>query len=311
MANKRGNLFIDIPELDECAKDIVWLNESGGLAAHPWNKEINDIICWVTKYVKEHHSGKEMVFFAPVELVNKIDFFRDVKIKINAIPLEYNIEPRGRFGYSKPKPLFDIKTNKFINCYILITCQYDKEGNVKWQDLIPNLYHEINHAYHAYVIGIKNNYDVKEYEKSVNKYLQSVCAVYDETSIVRTIIYRLFSETEFNALVCNFYGELKANNVTRFNFRDNLAKMPAYKLYRKMLDEYESAIDNLSDIECNVLYRCFYILDVKLNKRILSKNDVKSFKIAFKKKTKLLLDKLIKKFGKVASLWLDDNKNKF
>lgn len=35
MANKRGNLFIDIPELDECAKDIVWLNESGGLAAHP------------------------------------------------------------------------------------------------------------------------------------------------------------------------------------------------------------------------------------------------------------------------------------
>ena len=47
MKNKRGSLFIDIPELDESAKDIVLLNETGGLAAHLWNKEINDIICWV------------------------------------------------------------------------------------------------------------------------------------------------------------------------------------------------------------------------------------------------------------------------
>ena len=225
------------------------------------------ILYTVTKYVKVHHSGKEMVFFVPVELVNKIDFFQDVKIKITAVPLEYNIEPSGKFGYAKPKPLFDIKTNKFINCYISITCQYDKDGNIKWQGLIPNLYHEINHAYHAYVIGLKNNYDVGKYEKSVNKYLQSICEVYNENSIVRVIIYRLFSETEFNALVCNFYGELKVNNVTRFNFRDNITKMPAYKLYRKMRDEYESAIDNLSNIECNVLYRCFDILDIGLNKK--------------------------------------------
>lgn len=204
-------------------------------------------------------------------------------------------------------PIANIKTNKFINCFIIICCFYDENGNAKLGTIIPTIYHEINHAYHAYIIWNRYNHNVRKYQESVSKYKNIIDLLPDDKKIIKTIIYRLFSETERNAFICNLYGELVAEDIDRYSFGNRLHELETYKEYQYILDNYEKGIEDLTVQECQYLKNAFNRYGIHLPYREIKTSA--AFKKAFKLKTKILLDDVIKRFGKVASLWFDEKEN--
>ncbi len=293
--------------LSESAQKMVRLFEERGVAGYAWRKEITDIVRWIANHIKENANGEELQFSVPYDLSNKIDFFEDVDINIIAKPIGSISFFEGGFGSKKGMPIANIKTNKFINCYIIICCFYDENGKAKLGTIIPTLYHEINHAYHAYIIWSRYNQNTRKYQESVAKYKNIIGLLSDDRKVIKTIIYRLFSETEKNAFVCNLYGELVADNVDRFDFWYWLPKSETYKEYKYILDNYESAIDELDIGECRYLKNAFSRYGIYLPYREIETD--REFKKAFKGKTKILLDDLIKRFGKVSSLWFDEKES--
>ena len=97
---------------------------------------------------------------------------------------------------------------------------------------------------------------------------------------------------------------MKGNNISRNEFNEYLPQTSSYGLYRYFYNSYASVIDRLSPQDCKLLLDYFNQYKISLN--INNVNSTTAFKNAFKHKTALLLQDLIKRFGKAASLWFDE-----
>ena len=298
----KNKLLIKNPLLTESAQKMAWLVEERGIAGAPWNNELNNIAQWIRKYVKMHFVAGEhdkIEFGVPQEMLKSFYFFREIEISgISFLGDEFNTGG-GKTELAKLGHLdFDADLANFTSCKIAIYCFHDGTGKVYLHSILISLFHEFNHAYEYYMRLNKE----RCYSGIVAQIRKASPIDGLGNAFINDLIYRLFSDTERNALVNNFYGELCGKNIDRKKFSQVLPTLLMYGFYEELNNRYEIEIDNLSPEECNVIYKEFRSRGISLN---LKKTTVSSFKKAFKQKTKMYLGDLIRRMGKAASLWFD------
>jgi hypothetical protein len=286
---------------------IINIVETKGVAAYPWLDVINKIIGWTCQSVKTnfeqtHKNHYELI--VPDKLSSQFKFLNHPIIKINAL---YNLFPSfGLIGITqnqenKDVEIINITSNIDDNSYMLtnieivITVKFDINGNVILKNFESTFIHEINHAFEIFCrLKKHDNIDnmLTSNERHLNNPLNNV--------IINNILYYLLCETEFNALVSQFYGELSELDSKREDFHDDMLKTDVYSVYKNILDNYETVIDNLSIDDVNILQKHF--MEYKIPKYKTIKN-ITSFKNYVKRKIKYLLNDLIKNCGRVAQLY--------
>lgn len=289
--NKR---LISNPLLPEDAQRAVRLVEERGVAGCPYKKEIDAIVQWLadaTKvWYKDNQDKQEFQIKIPYKLSSKIDF---LPIDINVtLRLEKYVTHSG--GGATPFSINN-RTGKINAVIIDLNGWFDSTGRLIRRTLLGPLYHEINHVYDAYYSSLSYNKD-----RFKNSLLRT--QISSNNKILNWITYRLFSETELNAVVASVYGDLEGMNSDRQNFANDIVLTQAYQLYYEILQDYRNAIDNLSYEEGGYLLRQLRQHDIKFNIPIHSLGDLKK---ALKQKTAFCLKKLIKNIGRAASLWYD------
>lgn len=302
---KENSLRINNSLLTESAQKMVWLVEERGIAGCPWKKELDAIALWIRRYVKQEFLNgnfNTISFNVPENLTKPINMFNSLVIH-GTSHLGTKFESgSGFFQYEKLQSVnkeIDAKTINSTKCQIGIECYHDLTGKVFLHSILMSLYHEFNHMYEAFMDAY-NNYNVNRFRQSSDKTKIKL----PNNNFINKLIYRLYSETEKNALVNNLYGELKGNNISRNEFNEYLPQTSSYGLYRYFYNSYASVIDRLSPQDCKLLLDYFNQYKISLN--INNVNSTTAFKNAFKHKTALLLQDLIKRFGKAASLWFDE-----
>ena len=122
---------------------------------------------------------------------------------------------------------------------------------------------------------------------------------------INLIIYRLFSNTELNALISSVYGDLESIKSERLNFHIDLKITQAYDLYLYIKENLNKIIYFL---ENNTQYIKPFFNELDLNNIKINpyyKNE-KGYLKEFKRKTNFQLKLLLKGIGKVASLYYDN-----
>ena len=186
--------------------------ESRGVAAFPYRKNISNII----EYINKEFSNGNTEFTIPKNLTVGIDFIDDLEIKIlinNNEQAEFSsgggntaINNQQILNEYGKLPHVDIEING-----------YSYKGILYQRTLTNSLYHELNHVYQAFI-------ELKKYGGRINttnfyndiQKLRSESEVNNLTSnsqvnnILNMVIYRLFIDTELNALISGVYGTLDA-----------------------------------------------------------------------------------------------------
>lgn len=286
---------------------IIRIIETRGVAAIPWIDVINKIIGWTRQTVKVNFQQTHKAYYeliVPDKLSSQFKFLRHPIIKIKAIyNLFANFGPIGitQNQENKDVEIVNITSNIDDNIYMLsnieliITVKFDINGNVISKNFESTLIHEINHAFEIFC-RLKKYDNIDNMITSNERYLNNPL----NNSHIYNILYYLLCETEFNALVAQFYGELSELNSKRENFHDDMLKTEVYSVYKNILDNYETVIDNLSIDDVNILQKHF--MEYKIPKYKTIKN-ITSFKNYVKRKIKYLLNDLIKNCGRAAGLY--------
>ena len=293
---KKKNILI------ERAKEAIRLCEERGVAAFKWKNEIKEILEYITVEAKKRfQDGRELRFYVPESITNKITFLKDCKLLITFNNSEGDFG-NGSFGSTGNVYVDD--NFKLNNTFIKINGKCDSNGNIRDASIIPVLYHELNHAYHCFVT-ISNKKSPEAYNRSAVKATITQNEVFEKHPILRELVYRLFSETEFNAFICDFYGEVKAKNIDRSEFSKKIKDIGWYRVYSFLLESYEDDIDYLTDNECIAINKLFESVGIKILRNSEPFNSI-IFKTALKNKIKNKFSKLIKNIGRAVSLWFDE-----
>ena len=168
-------------------------------------------------------------------------------------------------------------------------------------------YHELNHYWEAYC-DLKQNGYYKRYYNQAYKSSESSNNAIDIFSnktlndLFNNILYRLFSETEFNALVSSVYGDLEAIYSKREDFKEDIKKTAAYVLYNAFSKNYKALYSYIDENNITKIKNLFNNLGITLNPY---SNSVESFRKELTRKTNFLLKQLIKGIGRTASLYYD------
>lgn len=282
----------------------IYLVESRGVAGSPWRPELVAITEYIQRYVKEEwnktHQNK-YTFYIPEKLVDKISFLTKSVIIVEA---NYRLYSQTEYvGYCQGRDGFDnvIINNKLSGIEIFISVIFDIHGNVKQQSFFSTLIHEINHAFEIYC-NMKNDENIQHITTSTNKYYSKI---FDNT-IINDIMYYLFCDLEKNALVAEIYGQLYELQSKRENFHNDILNTEGYNVYKRIRDNYQTTINDLSESELQELKHHLFTYNVFTSE----KTDDANFKIKLKRKIKYLLNSLIKNICRAASLYYDDIEEK-
>ena len=291
-------------QLKEVEKKVITLVESRGVAAFPYRKNISNII----EYINKEFSNGNTEFTIPKKLTVGIDFIDDLEIKIlinNNEQAEFssgggnavinNQQTLNEFG---KLPRVDIEINGF-----------SYKGILYQRTLTNSLYHELNHVYQAFI-------ELKKYGGRINttnlyydiQKLRSESEVNNLTSnsqvnnILNMVIYRLFIDTELNALISGVYGTLDAIDSKRENFKEDIKQTQAYYVYYQLNKIKYELINYLTEEQL----RDFYLILRKNGININSyNNSIHAIKRAIYQKINFNLKRLIKGIGSTASLYYD------
>lgn len=281
----------------------IYLVESRGVAGSPWKPELVAITEFIQRYVKEEWNkthATEINFEVPQNLVDKISFLSNGIIRVKA---KYNLFVINDYsGYCKFQDDVDpvIIDNKLNGIEIFLSVIYDMYGNVKQKYFFSTLVHEINHAFEMYCT-IKKDEDGKYIEKCFNKYYSTVFS----NSLINDIMYYLFCDTETNALIASVYGELQELKSKREYFHNDILNTEGYNVYKKIRDNYINTINNLSKEELQHLKHHLFTYNVFTSE----KTDDVDFKRKLINKIHFLLNELLKKISRAASLYYDEVEN--
>lgn len=321
--------------------NVIRIVEGRGVVDAKYEKVCNKICNYITDYIKEHNPKKtqtvylkidnspielsEYSFQIPENITHNIDFIENFSLKIN---LKRFIKNEDSNEINKISSLINdgsgqtfhtndntITPNKklgemkiIINCYMI-------NNNFITHTFTGPFYHEINHAYEDYkrflryfndnndksLIMYNNlrkiNYIVKfTLSQSNDKYDKAFC----------TILYRLWTDTERNALVSHLYGALKGKNSKRENYWEDLKSTQPYIIYKQLKDEYIPLINSkpIDDEFANKWKNYIHIMGYNPNNI-----DIQQFKNNFIKRCNVLLSSLFKKFGSVATEYYDLNED--
>lgn len=309
LSEKIGSSFLP-NEIKEVKNKVFKLVEERGVAAFPYKNVVSEIFEFIKKQcnvVSDVEGEREIEI--PYELTNKIDFIDNLVIKVKIVNSTHeNTIYKSGSGITK----FDMN-DKFVNgkiswVEIILTC-YCFYGYLMERTVYNSFYHELNHCYDAYM-DLKNNGYHKRWNTQLEKSNIKINNIFTEekdNELFELILYRLFSETEFNALVSSVYGDLQGMKSIRQNFQHDIKLTQAYYLWKYIGTYYKALFNKIDENNIKNIKYIFNTYNININPY---GNSIDSFKKEIIRKTTYLLNDLIKKIGKTASLYYDVQEEK-
>ena len=229
------------------------LNEKLGVSAFRYNKQIKEIVNYVDNYIKDKDST-DLTIIIPEKLTNDIDMFNNLKLIVN---VSNNYDGDYKSGTGKSLFANDVilnDDNKIENAKITINA-YSYNNILYKRTLTHSLYHELNHYYEYYKRLLRNedpfifigkqitNYEYKQLNFSSN----------DIDKYIKTVLYRLYIKTEYNALISSVYPDLIEYGTTKNNLQYDLSYTTAYSIY-KYIKNNTDILNSLTVNDWEILY---------------------------------------------------------
>ena len=293
--------------LESVERKTNLLVEERGLAAIPNRKIVNKILEFCQIKTNQIKNGETLSFTIPEQITKRIDIVNVLKINVNITDAtaDNSLNGSGRVTLDRT---IGFVNNKIDYAEITIN-GYSYNGILYDRTILSSLYHELNHLYDFWN-DLKKTGSLSRSAKSVAKAGEiKDCNVTGNNVVdkfIHDIIYRLFSETELNALIANTYGDLQSIGSRRENFQEDIKKTKPYMVYFVIKDNLSALRKSMSssDERIDDLKKYLEGNGIMLNPYGNSKND---YLKEFFRKTAYLLKKLYKGIGRVASLYYDTN----
>lgn len=289
--------------LKEQENKIVRLVEERGVAAFPYRTVLQHILAWCQTQTVDMKPGDSKTFMVPKELTSKIDFVQNLDIEVFVRDGENYAYNSG--GGQLAVTWGDKIANGKYNYGKIFIQAFSYYGNIYERTILNSLNHELNHFYEAWKELTTTN-SMRLFAKQSTKANPNITCLEDSfNEKANQIIYRLYCESELNALIAGVYGELAGFKSTRQNFKKHLQYVQAYYLYGRMymdLDDLIFYFQHMHPEHVRPFIWELKKLGIELNPYY--KNDQGYIK-EFGRRTKFLLKMLLRGIGKVASLYYD------
>lgn len=289
--------------LIEQENKTIRLVEERGVAAFPYRTAINEILNYCKKQCVGMKPGDTRKFSIPTFLTSKIDFVKYLDIDVTIEDGENKAYEHGG-GVLHLRIDDKISDGKYESGRITIE-GYSFYGILYERTILNSLYHELNHYYEAWKelnsTGSMSLYAKYSKKANVNTDWFQEQEIND---VFRLILYRLYSETEMNALIASVYGDLEGMKSRRENFSEDIKNTQAYKVYKKIenvLPQIVEILKNNSHLVKPLMLQ-FKNNNFELNPYYKNEN---SYIKEFNRKTQYLLKCLIRGIGRTASLYYD------
>ena len=289
--------------LMEQERKAIRLVEERGVAAFPYRTVCKEIINYCKNYIAGMTPGEESSFQIPYLITRKIDFVDRLIIKVVIKDGENyaHLSGGGQVDLQIDDKIVDGKFEKGV----ITIYGFSYYGVLYEATILNTLYHELNHFYEAW----------KELTKTGSMSLYACQAtkgavrvnIFDDEKLnfwLTTICYRLFTETEFNALISGVYGNLEGINSERENFSEDIKKTQAYYNYENMKNALPYIMREFKK-EPGLIFHFNKTLNyygIHLNPYT---KDAFGLMKEFNRRTKYLLKCLIRGIGRAASLYYD------
>lgn len=222
-----------------------------------------------------------------------------------------------KLGGSAPVSAFPFITKKY-GAYdtpqtIRIT-SYANNNILDKRTFIGTLYHELNHKIDALYHKFNSNKEVNPNGftdvsrqgfalKNLNKikFPDEVCDMF-----FKKIVYRLFSNSEMNALAASVYGDLLAIDSRPENYQTDIKQTEAYKEYFYIKNNFE--VLNVLPLEDYKILQKTLASTILYPSGLTDKDGVNIFKRRFITIVGQRLNKLLHMIGKVASFYYDSKR---
>ena len=288
------------------AQKIVRLVEERGVAAAPYKNVLQKIVAFCETRVAAAHlsnEGEEIEFSVPFEYCKKIAFVEGLKINV-AIKNSNNagIFNRTGGGFATSPSIYVSNSNQqLVNCIIQLN-GYAYGGRLLKRTIFGTLCHEINHLYDMWNDAKENEGLIVPRYAATAKRSKAEIGEDENDWAYNLIFYRLFSETELNALVASVYGDLAGMKSVRENFKNDIHSTHAFFVYKQISNVYKKLFSMIDEDTANKIKQIFAAHGIRINPYT---NSLQSFKKELIRKTAHCLNKLLNGIGRAASLYYD------
>lgn len=285
------------------------INEKG-VAACGYRDVIKDVVTYCQQYINENkpQDGKWHIII-PKSYTQRFGFFKELLLIVNITDKQKQVVNFSGGGYTYMKP-FD--QTKIGNGMFLepqkITIEAYSDGKYLYQNTLYNsLYHELNHKIEELRWNCKKNTNNRHkdvYNQTTdieNIFKQPLFKDEEWANLFRTIIYRLFSTTELNALAAGVYGDLSGIQSNRGNFSNDVKRTQAWYLYEYIRDRLP-AIEYLKPEAYGKIKKRLLNTSMSFGGKNISDED---YKRRFITVTKERLKDLYKRISRVAAYYYD------
>ena len=295
------------------SEDERCVKEERGVGAAPYRKQINNICNYAAVYVYENKKPNvDLKFEVPLSLTKLISMFSELHIECTVTD-----DINAKLGGSAPVSAFPFITKKY-GAYdtpqtIRIT-SYANNNILDKRTFIGTLYHELNHKIDALYHKFNSNKEVNPNGftdvsrqgfalKNLNKikFPDVVCDMF-----FKKIVYRLFSNSEMNALAASVYGDLLAIDSRPENYQTDIKQTEAYKEYFYIKNNFE--VLNVLPLEDYKILQKTLASTILYPSGLTDKDGVNIFKRRFITIVGQRLNKLLHMIGKVASFYYDSKR---
>lgn len=210
------------------------LLESGGVAAEKYQEQISYII-WTVMHDGVWNNQDFMIQVNDDLISNNkkpIDIADEV---IFAFFFKHNGNTQAM--YIPEETVINPKTKEIKSVYIEVTVNIE---DIKKQEILLTslIYHELNHCIDD-INKIKKNLPSLKDIVSVNvDYQKVVKDITDDNMTFPYIIYRLFVDTELNALIAQLYGELTTIKPNRTNISNKIKSTEVFEIFKTVSTFY-------------------------------------------------------------------------
>ena len=283
------------------------LIEERGVAATQFKPQVKQILQFCQVMASSIDNGGALTLKIPETITRKFEFVEKLVIEVtieDGFGLDYN--GGGSVNVTK---VGSFQHNKLDEVIIKIS-GYAYDGVLYDRSILTSLYHELNHLYDFWKAKTENHTmsrAVKTIQKTGMR-LSTGSVTSDPTinKLLKNILYRLFSETELNAVAASVYGDLEGLKSQRSNYKDDIVKTKAYYIYNQFKTNLEYVFNHfmLYNNEIPNLRALLNSCDISLSP--YGTSDIAYLK-DFVRKCKFLLKRLYTAIGKVASKYYDDD----
>jgi len=308
--------------VENCRGSLI--SEERGVGAPPdWLDAIKEITDWVASYIKDNSPGFDNKWHLriPSRLSSLFRIFKRLNIDVNvedigsdANDISGNAEvdtfkfPDSKMNDIDPDTKYNINSPQvFYTKPVDMTINAVSNGDILNRvSLSYNLLHELNHKIDEYYRTVNSKQKIGDTFTQAHEYT-AFKQMFGGENAYYHIIYRLFSESEQNALISSLYKELEEMDSSRNNFKKDLKECFAYKAY-DWLRKCINAISQENNMRTWELLRDFFIQYPRLSplpKTNLNNVSLTTFRNAFIKKSQRELEKLFRGLGRVASYYYD------